>query len=199
MTFQLPAELKADAVRDLDRACVSGGPDNMPWPTELRRNDAQLSVRRTVDESGFFVVPWPIEHVGRLMTSSATLMERPTPYQLLIELARGKVNQVRGQSADWVAGGLQMTPELQDLIQNASRVFGHAVTEDDPAASARRAAEALSAGYLAARELVQTTSARSSRSATSAAPSSTPGSAVGSVPSSPRPMSRRTSTAHSTP
>jgi hypothetical protein len=155
MTFQLPAELPAEAVRDLERACVSGGPDNMPWPTELRRNDSQLTVHRSVDESGFFVVPWPIDAVGRLMTSSATLMERPVAYQLLTELARGKVNQVRGQAADWVSGGLQMTPELQRLIQDASRQFGQAVTDDDSSAAARQAGEALATGYRAARDLVQ--------------------------------------------
>ena len=114
MTFQLPDELPADAVRDLERACVAGGPDNMPWPTELSRQDGRLWVRKAVDESGYFLAPWPVQEVGRLMTSSATLMERPAAYQLLTELARGKVNQVRNQAADWVAGGLQLPPPLQD-------------------------------------------------------------------------------------
>ena len=45
------------------------------------------------------------------MLSSATLMERPKPYPLVIELARGKVNQLRGQAADWGMGGLLM-PEI---------------------------------------------------------------------------------------
>ena len=35
MTFQLPAGLAADARRELERSCMAGGPDNMPWPTEL--------------------------------------------------------------------------------------------------------------------------------------------------------------------
>ena len=34
MTFQLPAGLAPDAARELERACVAGGGDNMPWPTE---------------------------------------------------------------------------------------------------------------------------------------------------------------------
>src|SRR5438132_2036874 len=75
MTFQLPAELPADAERDLERACVAGGPDNMPWPTELHRQDGQLTAGKAVDESGYLLAPWPVEQIGQLMTSSATLME----------------------------------------------------------------------------------------------------------------------------
>ncbi len=42
------------------------------------------------------------------MALSATLMERLAPYHLPLELARGKINQVRGQAADWIMGGLMM-------------------------------------------------------------------------------------------
>jgi hypothetical protein len=44
MTFQLPAGLPADAVRELERTCV-GGPDNMPWPTEVHFHNGRMSVR----------------------------------------------------------------------------------------------------------------------------------------------------------
>jgi hypothetical protein len=156
MTFQLPDEIPADAVRDLERACVAGGPDNMPWPTELKRQDGRLSVRKAVDESGYFLAPWPVDSVGRLMTSSATLMERAAVYQLLTELTRGKVNQVRNQAADWVAGGLQLPPQLQDQIQAAATAFGRVVTQEQPAAASRLAALALTLGFQTARQLVQT-------------------------------------------
>src|SRR4051794_10063933 len=109
MTFQLPAGLPRDAARELERTCMAGGPDNMPWPTEVHFHGGQMRVRRAVDESGYLVAPWPIEDVvsaghgalRQLMGTSATLMERPTPYQLVVELARGKINQVRCQAADW--------------------------------------------------------------------------------------------------
>ena len=47
-----------------------------------------LIVSRSVKESGNVQVPWRMEGVGQLMTSSATLMERAAPYHLAIELAR---------------------------------------------------------------------------------------------------------------
>ncbi len=65
----------------------------MPYPTEATVEHHQLIVNRRADESGSLQVPWPIAPLGQFMTLSATLMERTTPYSLLIELARGKVNQ----------------------------------------------------------------------------------------------------------
>ena len=36
MTFLLPPNLGTDSVRELERACLAGGPDNMPWPTRVK-------------------------------------------------------------------------------------------------------------------------------------------------------------------
>jgi len=156
MTFQLPPDLPRQAARDLERACLAGGPDNMPWPTEQRLDDGRLRLQRVIDESGHLVAPWEIEGFGRLCGTSATLMERQSPFHLLVELARGKLNQLRGHAADWRAAGLQISPDLQRLIHDASFTFGHAVTADAGVDRSPAAAEALRMAYQAADELVRT-------------------------------------------
>jgi hypothetical protein len=155
MTFQLPVGLPADSARELERTCVAGGPDNMPWPTELRLKPDSLAASRSVDESGYLVVPWSVDKVGRLMGTTATLMERQVPYNLLVELARGKVNQLRCQAADWKSGGLQLNASLQQLIDDASRTFVQAVAGGDNAEAAEQAREALALSYQAAELLVR--------------------------------------------
>jgi hypothetical protein len=155
MSFQLPASLPADSAKELERTCVAGGPDNMPWPTELRLKPDMLAASRTVDESGYLVVPWSVDKVGRLMGTTATLMERPEPYNLLVELARGKVNQLRCQAADWKAGGLQTPDSLRQLIDDASRAFVQAVAGDGSPQAFERAREALALSYQAAELLVR--------------------------------------------
>src|SRR5262245_53857645 len=102
-TFHLPAGLPPEIVRELERSCLAGGPDNMPYPSEVFIRGQELLIDRATDESGYLVAPWRVPGAGLLMNTSATLMERPAPYQLLVELARGKVNQVRNQAADWEA------------------------------------------------------------------------------------------------
>ncbi len=156
MTFQLPAGLPRNAARDLDRACLAGGPDNMPWPTELRQDADLLSLERAVNESGNLVAPYEMGDLGRLMGTSATLMERTTAYRFLVELARGKVNQLRCQLFDWRNGGLVVPPELTQRIQEVSHAFGKAVTAEGAEVTDREADSALVQAYRAAAQLVET-------------------------------------------
>src|SRR5262249_25422526 len=110
MSFLLPPGASPEALRELERSSRAGGPDNMPALTDIRLTSTQMIALRYVDESGYLVAPWDIPGAGLLMGASATLMERSAPYNLLIELARGKVNQVRNQLAEWRAIGLQVSP-----------------------------------------------------------------------------------------
>jgi hypothetical protein len=155
MTFQIPAGLAADAAGELKRTCMAGGPDNMPWPTELHFSANQLAVSRAVDESGYLIVPWAIDDRGRMMGTSSTLIERPRPYNLLVELARGKVNQVRCQAFDWRSGGLQLSPELEQQIHAASRAFAGAITGVPAEEAGKQAQVALDLAYQSAERLVR--------------------------------------------
>jgi hypothetical protein len=155
LTFLLPAGLSPEAARELERACVAGGPDGMPWPTQVRVEPGKLLVRRDVDESGCLVVPWEVDRAGRLMGSSATLMERDEPYHFLVELARGKVNQLRSQAADWRMGGLQVGPELAEFIHDTGTAFARAATRVPAADAVQEAQQTLALAYQSAHELVQ--------------------------------------------
>lgn len=156
MRFQLPDGLAPQAAQELGRACVVGGPDNMPWPTQAEVGNAHLTIRRDVDESGNLVVPWEIDGVGRLMAATATLIERDPHYLFQLELARGKVNQVRCQTSDWRAGGLQVPPELLEQIREATLTFGQAITAAPSPQADRQAGDALSQSFRAAQDLVRT-------------------------------------------
>lgn len=154
MKFLLPAGLTGDATRELERTSTAGGQDNMPFPTEVQFGPDLMTVSRSLDESCCLYAPWEVDGSGRVMARSATLMERGQPYQLLIELARGKLNQVRGQVSDWVMGGLQLTDVLSEQIQRAAQAFVQAVIAGgDNAAVANRA---LAESFRAADVLAQT-------------------------------------------
>jgi hypothetical protein len=133
---------------------MAGGPDNMPWPTQLQFTPGQLSVSRVVDESGYLVVPWPIDGRGLIMGTSATLIERSRAYNLLVELARGKVNQVRCQASDWRVGGLVIGPELEQRLREVSLAFAHAVAGVPPEEAGQQAQVALDLAYRTAQQLV---------------------------------------------
>lgn len=155
MSFLLPADMTTETSQELERACVAGGPDNMPWLTEVVLEPGHMTLRREVDESGCLVAPWLVDGAGLLMGTSGTLMERAVPYQLQLELARGKINQLRCQTADWQTGGLQVSANLAQQIRAAASAFSKAVIESPSEATGRHAQAALAAGYQASEQLVK--------------------------------------------
>ena len=114
----------------------------------------RLALRRDQDQSGFVSAPWEIVGAGRLMGNTSTLMEQPALYRLLLELARGKVNQVRSQSADWQSGGLVIHPAVAEQIRAATMAFGKAILQTNAAEAERMAQNVLTQAYATAEALV---------------------------------------------
>ena len=86
---------------------------------------------RDTPESGRLFVPWPIEGHGMPIVGTATLAERTAPYMLAVELARGKLNDIRNQLSDWVQMGLRSTPELDEALAEAQHAFVRCATSTD--------------------------------------------------------------------
>jgi hypothetical protein len=74
------------------------------------------------------------------MLSTASLMERPEPYHLQVELARGTLNRLRNQIAGWELFHISVPQEVRDLVHTASEQLSMAVTRrEDSLAAADRA------------------------------------------------------------
>src|SRR5262245_30684522 len=89
------------------------GIDRMPSRTHVEVGKGLLSCSRGIPESGTLNIPWQVRDFGQIMLRTATLRERNEPYHLHVELARGKVNQLRNQTADWELMGLQIPDGLR--------------------------------------------------------------------------------------
>jgi hypothetical protein len=132
MKFSLPPELAGDVSRLLGRAYVTGGPDGMPSPGDARLEADNLSIQRASRDSGAVCVPWSVNDNGPLMIATGTLIERALPYDLLVELARGKVNQLRTLAADWETGGLVVPAALVERLREVGRSFARMVCQENP-------------------------------------------------------------------
>lgn len=129
----------------------------MPYPTDACIENEQLVVCRCCNETGSMQVqvPWTIDGVGQLITSTATLMERPNPYHLAVELARGKINQVRTQAFDWTWNGLLRPDTLAPQIRTATRAFGKALMHLPNPEAIPLAEEALQLAFKTAHDLTR--------------------------------------------
>jgi hypothetical protein len=152
----LPNPVPAAAAPLLRLACLAGGYDQTPTPTGVELADDRLVLTRESSESGFVLLPWPVGSGGAVMATSATIRERPEPYRLLTELARGKLNQVRTQTGEWRDIGLQTSPQFESELGELTRLFGTAALSADPVESDATAARVLDRSYLLADQLVRT-------------------------------------------
>lgn len=161
LSFLLPEPLPAAASTLLPGACFaapvggSGSADQAPIPTKIEITPGKLTASRMVSESGVLMAPWPIGPFGPLVTSTTTLRETPEPYRLLTELARGKLNQVRTQSAEWAGIGLHHSPGFEDSLAEATRIFGKALAAPTPAEADALASRVLEQSHVLADVLVR--------------------------------------------
>jgi hypothetical protein len=139
---------------DLRKAYVTG-PDRTPGRSSVELRPGLLAIHREATESGRVHIPWPVEGHGEPVVGTATLVEQPGIYDLAVELARGKLNDVMNQTADWSQMGLLVQPEINAAITSARKALAHAVTNRDrPEENRDSAANSLRDSSVAARLLV---------------------------------------------
>jgi hypothetical protein len=140
MKFRLPSDDLVQRVPEYRKAYITGL-DRTPARVGVELRNGLMTCLRETTESGRLFVPWPIDGYGTPIVGTATLAERPTPYVLAVELARGKLNDVRNQLADWTQMGLRSTPELARALEEAQHEFVRAATSADQSATSFAAAQ----------------------------------------------------------
>ncbi len=117
------------------------------WSHQSDTVPVAFSLDRSITESGNLSIPWHVEGFGELTLATASLMETSAPYNLPLELARGVVNRLRNQAAEWRMAGLEIGAELNKTIDNASTAFVAAITSlPDHAAAVAAAQQAIRLG-----------------------------------------------------
>lgn len=140
--------------RDLERAFLAGA-DYVPWLCRTRPIEGGFLIERDASDSCCLHIPWRVEGHGQVVLTTATLVERATPYHLEVELARGKLNQLRNQLADWTAMGMTVPDDVAAKMRTAAELFAQAATsQHEPDRAAVTAAGALRAALDVADSLV---------------------------------------------
>ena len=107
------------------------GLDRTPWLVRVRAEGPLLIVDRSMSGSGNLIIAWHVEGHGLLGLSTATLIERPEPYLLPLELARGAINQLRAHLFEWQAIGLQVPRPVGEKLHAAIQQFSEAVVDQE--------------------------------------------------------------------
>src|SRR5206468_8807976 len=100
LKFQPPSPHLAGRLPELRKAYITGL-DRTPSRLGIEFRQGQMLCYRDTNESGRLYIPWPVEGFGTPIVGTATLGERAEPYPLAVELARGRLNELSNQLADW--------------------------------------------------------------------------------------------------
>ena len=139
--FRLPPPEVTTPPPDVRKGFIAGL-DRMPARTLVELRPGLLLCHRDIPDSGKLHIPWPVAGQGMPMISTATLSERALPYDLLLELARGKLNDLRNQLADWKTHLLlQGSNDLDAKLREAQRLFARAATNQDDLLECSRSAQ----------------------------------------------------------
>jgi len=120
------------------------GPDQIPWVSRVQFQDDVLSLTRNESDSACLCVPFPVEGRGEVALTTGTLIERFAPYNLTVELARGKIHQLRAQMNEWQILGVAPKEQHLTALREATSLLSRAVTsQGDPATAAAHAEKAI--------------------------------------------------------
>jgi GH35 family endo-1,4-beta-xylanase len=155
MRFVIHPSSLLDDWPEIHRAYVRGF-DGRVHGTRIEVEDNVVSCRRQNSDSGKLYVALPIPGFGRPVVNTSSLPEREVPYLLLVELARGKLAQVRDQLAAWEMAGMTIGEDFHALRKQAQDTFAEAVArQDEPAEASELARKALELSHRAAQALSQ--------------------------------------------
>ncbi len=116
------------------------GYDRIPWRVRLQQVDAEIVVERENSDSGNLYIPWDVDGYGRLTLATASLMERGEAYSLPIELARGKLSQLRNQMSEWELSGVEIPDHVRQIASEAMNRFALATCRQQDETAATQAA-----------------------------------------------------------
>lgn len=137
------------------RAYLSGT-DHSVWPTRVELDGQVLACRRQNSDSSKLNLVWPVPGLGKPLVTTASLPEREAPYLLPVELARGKIVQIRNQLAAWQGAGMEIPTSFQEVHRAAQHCFARAASmQDSPEVAAGEAQEALRYAFRAADQLMR--------------------------------------------
>jgi len=137
-----------DAGRQLTQMPLAGlhlfGQDEIPVRGQFDFADGNLVGVRHGDTAVGLTRLWDVPNVGRVMLQTTRLPEHSEPYNLNVEIARGRLMRISHKREEWGATELPLTEASHQLLDDALENFIAALCNiDDPGKAAALADESL--------------------------------------------------------
>jgi len=115
--------------------------DEIPVRGELEFVSGELIARRPGDTAVGLLTLWDAAQSGKLLLQTTRLPIRDKPYNLNVELARGRLLRISQKREEWGMNDLTLDEQNHQLIDNALDAFVAALCQLDQPGKAALAAD----------------------------------------------------------
>ncbi|MEK6675573.1 MAG: endo-1,4-beta-xylanase [Planctomycetota bacterium] len=131
------------------------GSDDVPLLADLNFKSGVITCKKRGAGPSGLALLWPIADVGTVLLETVRLLERPKPYSLQLELARGRLLRISQKMEDWGLLNYPGTESIVAEISAARESFISALQADDPIQVATLAEDALKRAVIASEALTR--------------------------------------------
>ena len=131
------------------------GSDGVPLRAEMEFRDSQIVCAKRADGPAGLAVLWPIPGCGAILSETGRLMDRDQPYNLILELVRGRLTRINQKREDWGLFDFEGVEPVAAQIDKARDLFIVALCADTPVEQSKAAEEALKVAFVAGEQLSQ--------------------------------------------
>lgn len=124
-----------------------------PWEKDISFFRGLIGCYAPSDAPRSLVLLWTVEGFGKVMVRTPLLYERVEPYNLNVELARGRYEWMNKKLTEWSANGFKPSDLLQGEIEKSGELLKKAVAEDEENIAARLADQSLAMSMWAGEKL----------------------------------------------
>lgn len=150
MRFQVFENGKTVEKLDLSGAYLFGSDGIAIRGAEVRFNKGFVECGKNNLQTAALVLPWQVEGLGKTLMATTCLPERERPYNLNVEMARGKLMQIINKREDWSL----FNAGIDKKSRNAQKLFIEAVQSiSDMPRSSKLADDALKEAVAYSEEL----------------------------------------------
>jgi GH35 family endo-1,4-beta-xylanase len=142
------------AVRNLDLAgAYLVGSDGVPLCAELEFNNSQIICAKRAEGAAALALVWPVPGCGTMLLETGRLMDREKPYNLPLELARGRLMRISLKREEWGLFDFEGVEPLADDIDQSRDLFVEALKAEGLPQQAQLSNDALKLAIEAAEKL----------------------------------------------
>jgi len=129
------------------------GSDGVPLRAELELRNARVLCAKRADGPAGLALLWSVPGSGALLLETSRLMDRDKPYNLVLELVRGRLMHINQKREDWGLFDFEGVEPVSADIDKARDLMVEALKTDEPAKQAAVAGEALKVAMAAGERL----------------------------------------------